>query len=96
MRLIDADKFAVYKGGRGNGKTLFADMFKTIIDQQPTVDAEPVRHGKWIDEGYYADYTDVSAWRCSECGWHMIGYDYELFRYCPSCGANMEGEKCTQ
>lgn len=52
--------------------------------------AQPVKHGKWIDEGYYADYTNVSAWRCSECGWHMIGYDHELFRYCPSCGSRME------
>lgn len=56
----------------------------------PTVEAEPVRHGEWVDEGYYADYTNVSAWRCSECGWHMIRYAHELFRYCPTCGAKMD------
>lgn len=66
--------------------------FYGFVKSLSTVEAEPVKHGKWIDEGYYADYTNVSAWRCSECGWHMVGYADELFRYCPSCGAKLEDE----
>mgnify|MGYP006932843021 CR=1 FL=1 len=64
-----------------------------MIMEQPTVDAEPVRHGKWIDEGYYADNTNVKAWHCSECNWHMLGYEDELFRYCPICGARMDKDE---
>lgn len=47
MRLIDADNIVVYKGGRINGKTIFADMVKKILDQQPTVEAIPI---DWINK----------------------------------------------
>ena len=62
------------------------------IDDAPTIDAEPVRHGKWIDEGQYADYHPHHAWRCSECGEHVIEIDTSWFKYCPNCGARMDEE----
>ena len=90
MRLIDADalnreidKVECYS--RDPDVTHMSEC----IANAPTVDAEPVRHGKWIDEGYYADNTNIKAWHCSECNWHMLGYEDELFRYCPTCGARM-------
>lgn len=67
--------------------------WKRVIDEQSTVDAEPVKHGKWIDEGYYADYSNYKAWHCSKCNWHMLAYDDELFSYCPMCGAKMDAEE---
>ena len=85
MRLIDADAF--------KAKLAEEEITFPLIDEQPTVDAVPVRHGKWIDEGYYADNTNVKAWHCSECNWHMLGYGDELFRFCPSCGAKMDAER---
>lgn len=90
-RLIDANAYLAKMRPKGISDELWEECgtYKSVINE-PTVDAEPVRHGEWIDEGYYADYTNVSAWRCSECCWHMIGYSDELFRYCPSCGAKME------
>lgn len=50
------------------------------------------RTGHWIDEGAYADYTNVHAWRCSECEDHVLNYKCDLSRYCPNCGAKMEEE----
>lgn len=53
------------------------------LKEVPTVDSEPIRHGKWL-EG-----ADGSC-MCSECGKvvrYTIGY------YCPNCGAKMEGEQ---
>lgn len=54
-----------------------------------TVDAEPVRHGRWIVE---YEVKDGRSMRCSEC--HMVfwvgsGRDGN---YCPNCGADMKGE----
>ena len=47
----------------------------------PFTDAEPVRHGHWIDTG--------SGQECSEC--HEIQPGYDNYRYyCPVCGAKMD------
>lgn len=43
-RLIDIDNF-VFVTGRGNGKTIFTDMFRKIIESVPTVEAIPI---DWI------------------------------------------------
>lgn len=50
----------------------------------PTIEAEPVRHGRWID--------NKCGSSCSECNdsvpynIFIIGCDFE---YCPYCGAKM-------
>ncbi len=55
----------------------------------PTVDAEPVRHGRWIDKGEYAV--------CTECGGRS-GTQYDgvepiplMTQFCLNCGAKMNG-----
>lgn len=54
---------------------------------QPTVEAEPVRYGKWIRE--------PNCWyRCSKCGSHYPSIvDNMDYHYCPNCGAKMDEEK---
>lgn len=47
--------------------------------------------GKWIDEGFYADGHGAHAFRCSECGGHIIEYDVDPF--CRWCGADMRGRE---
>ena len=49
--------------------------------------------GQWIDDGYYADNSNKSVWRCSKCDHHIIEYDMEGYKFCPNCGANMRGNK---
>lgn len=56
----------------------------------PAVDAETVRHGKWIVvEDEYGDYA-----RCSVCGDEFICWegDCAITNYCPNCGAKMDLE----
>ena len=52
MRLIDADKLEVisYKETEGREDTFDAGVqwMAELIDKQPTVEAVPVVHGKWI------------------------------------------------
>lgn len=52
---------------------------KQMLETLPTVDAVPVRHGKWV--------LDVSLWYCSECG---LSYSYNDYAFCPNCGARMD------
>ena len=47
------------------------------------VDAEPVRHGKWVEA-----YKGLSSCKCSVCN---AVYETET-NYCPKCGAKMDGD----
>lgn len=59
-----------------------------IIKMQPTVDAVPVVHGKWIIRGgkRYCSVCKERACvtRDSEDFWYTVGTNF-----CPNCGADM-------
>lgn len=62
------------------------------LDNIPTIDAEPVRHGKW-EVIFYDNIPKIA--QCSECGEGLIftKKDYpirHISNYCPNCGAKME------
>lgn len=76
MRLFNADAF-------------FND-FPELRDyeyasQEYEVDAEPVRHGHWV-EAIKGDYE----WECSSCGWGLSDYKTA---YCYDCGAKMDEDR---
>ena len=65
--------------------------FKAVIDSAPAVDAEPVRHGYWIEDVTYdqdGDCLEV-VYKCSECGRFEPLNDEP---YC-NCGAKMDAEE---
>lgn len=67
-------------------------LYERVLDAQPTVDAEPVRHGMFIGTEFdgYADGNPVYyEWKCSECGC-IFEEDEPTYRYCPNCGAKMD------
>lgn len=68
-----------------------AERFDYELKKLPTVEAEPVRHGHWIDEGLYNDDSPYHAWRCSECGEYVIEIGVPWYKFCPDCGAKMDG-----
>ena len=94
MRLIDADNlFNNQILVVSNSDSLEAiKKIMDIIKEAPTIDAEPVRHGKWDD-------TRVAFFRkCSECGATVknnlpdvfLDCDIRDLHYCPNCGAKMD------
>ena len=90
-RLIDADRLkAHYCWWAGGSKEMSIDeakkTFDTIIDVQPTVDAEPVRHGHWIFNPKDAIEMMFTLPKCSECG----AESPDGGNYCPNCGAKMD------
>lgn len=91
MRLIDSDallelyadteqiNFAVYN--------VPVPVVRQNILDMPTIEAEPVRHGRWVKRG-----QDIF---CSECD-EESGYTWagasRYSEYCPNCGAKMDKE----
>lgn len=80
MRLIDADSIPWLVEGVGE----IPVITKEEIDQMPTVDAVPVKHGKWMPREEGCVYPFWERYTCSVCGKHADDTDY-----CPICGARM-------
>lgn len=97
MRLIDADALlesgicAEY-GYNDNGLLLIPMRDVTnSIRNAPTIDAEPVRHGRWLYNSYptvWYGHGEPPEWVCSECEERA----YNTYDYCPNCGTKMDGE----
>ena len=82
MRLIDGDalKEKITVPALGGHKRYYV---WTLIDECPTIEAEPVKRGKWeINSDSYYPY-------CSECKGEPEGG--KMTNYCPNCGARMGG-----
>lgn len=62
-----------------------ADDIYNALDAAPTIDAEPVKHGRWEQMKVFK-----SEYVCSECG---DLWPEEKSNYCPNCGAKMEVEQ---
>ena len=71
-----------------------------IIDEEPSIDAVPVKHGRWIK----MSDADGQYYCCSECGEELyrkwtFDREFDIFpkkesiektMYCSKCGARME------
>lgn len=85
-RYIDADDFerrlehppyTIYNG------QMFVEWYDECMESQPPANVQEVKHGRWIPN----KHTDTVL--CSQCG-KCYGDEH---RYCPDCGAKMEGVK---
>lgn len=63
--------------------------FLDVIETIPAVDAEPVRHGKWIKGGYVCGDNE---WKCSVCGETEWRGSADWMKFCMYCGAKMDLE----
>ena len=101
QRLIDADAMTneLIKGiEEDTDKSIQSSLAKSVcmlickaIERQPTIDAEPVRHGKWRQT--YLDHEAFgerpSIFYCSAC----CACSNVKTNYCPNCGARMDEER---
>lgn len=103
-RLIDADRFIKWLDVghlRSPSEICLSELsVKQMIDLQPTIEAEPVRHGEWKWDENAIDWG-LGAWVCSQC--HSTNENIHakkdenplLWRgsqRCPVCGAKMNGK----
>lgn len=85
VRLIDADALDMFERLNSYYGDAWRDAQKEI-DEAPTVDAKPVRHGRWIQD-------EFGTW-CSVCGLYAYRDKFDQpweSPYCPNCGAKMDG-----
>lgn len=105
MRLIDADALIEVLQNReihaeSVDKRIAIKGDRQVVINAPTIDAVPevaiqkaweqgkkdaVRHGKWLE----AREKDPCQYICSECKWFVD----DDSKYCPNCGAKMDGER---
>ena len=86
-RLIDADALII---AFCECPAFSVSMFKkvrSVIQKAKVIEAEPVKHGRWIDN-IDDNGVQCNAWRkCSSCG----GLNWSKKpNYCPNCGAKMD------
>lgn len=106
VRLIDGDAFEAYLVGilpsqtfsqYGKGvQDIIGHLLAYLRTEVPTIEAAPVRHGRWIEA---EDDNGKDGIVCSECG-HFVPFDYEYFdnpshlkqdnKICNNCGAIMK------
>lgn len=101
MRLIDADELKQQfvdklvrvglspEKAEEFAKTAFDATFKTI-DAMPTIEAEPIKHGRWI---YIRDEENNGLYECSECHKRDIHAKECEVPYCWNCGARMDEQQ---
>ena len=99
MRPIDADALVAkmkaldiwheteYQEGYFDG---FSDGIAEV-EEAPTIEAEPVKHGRWI-KPTKINGRSFNIVHCSVCVGVPCGVD-ENTRYCPNCGAKMDLEE---
>ena len=65
---------------------------RRIICEAPKVDAEPVRHGRWIQSKTVPSYHYCSQCRVPQKMEKSCNI-YVYIHYCPYCGAKMDAGK---
>lgn len=97
MRLIDAEKLAevlnryleaphvqLRNCDISVGLRMGINTCLTFLNNANTIEAEPVRHGRWVP--FHSEAAGDIQY-CSAC---EIGFDAKM-AYCPHCGAKMDG-----
>lgn len=96
MRLIDADALReIYEewisqlsASDDEGDKRGVETCMHALDDAPSIDAEPVRHGHWTQ---MLVSSGRPSWQCSVCGRRARG-KRENLPYC-HCGAKMDWEE---
>ena len=72
----------VYEHPQERERMTDGEWCRKCIYEAPKVEAEPVRHGRWLTN------PDNGERYCNQCGW-VASWANE--RYCSYCGARMDG-----
>lgn len=85
-RLIDADELKHDLEWLESDTPVYLDVMSTI-DERTTVDAEPVKHGRWeMKPDPFGVFDEIPV--CSECGCTTVMR--KKYKFCSNCGAKMD------
>ena len=97
MRPIDADELLT-AFPLDDEPTVKKSCVRMTIKRMPTIEAEPIKHGRWIrklDTRFGPMLNDLII--CSVCNIAFSTENMIRRSYCPNCGAKMDegnAEKC--
>lgn len=63
------------------------DCAISCVEDTPTIDAEPVKHGEWEPSPHLYGYVRCSE--CHDCNVWNEWIDGKKWNFCPNCGADM-------
>lgn len=85
-------------GGCGAPPESWADGYDKAInlaygmtEHAPAVDAAPVVHGWWGEYESFLLTPSLNGCPCSVCKTHFSPSSIIVMKYCPACGAKMDG-----
>ena len=85
--------FLMAENGEYDHYTSGFDEAVTRVEDFPSADVAPVRHGRW--EYSTDEWFETDVYTCSKCRESYVlveGTPKEnLWNYCPNCGAKMDG-----
>ena len=68
------------------------DAITNRLNNLSSVDAVPVRHGRWITYELQINGYAHATCECTVCGAFRPNTLFPM-KYCPDCGARMDGEQ---
>lgn len=82
----------VYDNPPEKARMTQGEWYRKCIYEAPTIEAEPVRHGRWIETRYNpvgdTMYCDCN---CSNCNFEITREKGRYPKFCEGCGARMDG-----
>lgn len=90
MRLIDADALIEHLKNDPLFDLVEQYGLTGVIEAEITIDAEPVRHGYWIQLEFKSIWNNKLI-ACSKCAELFLVQNVESEHYCRNCGAKMDG-----
>ena len=90
MRLIDADVLELDMQDQWERNEICNNEwmdFRETLKRQPTID--PIKHGEWTVSSIEMGGVGVTEEKCGVCDEWSYGMGK---RFCPWCGARMDGE----
>ena len=95
MRPIDGDALKERVDNLG-GKLYSPSLFEEMIKNTPTIEAKPVKHGRWdthdVVKILASGHTLDGFCQCEACG-SIFPFNFSEYSFCPECGARMDGDK---
>ena len=74
------------------------NFYRSIVENTLAADVAPVVHGEWLQVKEPIGWKDIDCVMCSACEdkWIMdeeydLDFYKEQWKYCPFCGAKMDG-----
>ena len=97
LEYLAAIKPDEYVSAYGEAAVDVINHVETYVSEMPTIEAEPVRRGRWIEVKKHRDEngTILTDYECSECFARVkdcYPEEIESERFCYNCGADMREE----